>query len=162
MMQGCTRPGREGKQMRWLALLVLVSLVVPLPYADESTGTAEEKDAGPEEWLVGKNRDEVVATLGPPSRMKRRKGVSVMLYKFGASGVASHSTELVVGRYDGIDKPPTTVSTTEWQISAHAPIHHAAGPVRRLEVYLDCDDRVTSWKMILRKPKKTMKKPKSE
>ncbi len=143
--------------MPWLGLLVPVLLVATLPYAEEPTETAENKDAGSEEWLVGKHRDEVIAALGPPSKVKRRKGLSVMLYKFGASGFASYKAELVVGRYVGIDQPPATPPTTEWQTSAYAPLYHAAGPVRRLEMYLDSKDRVTSFKVKLRKQKRPAK-----
>ena len=121
--------------MRKLAVLVLVvSLVASMAYADEKTEATAEQDEAADEW-VGRTRQEIEAMLGPATKVKRKKGKTVLRYRL--AGMMSNPD------------PAYDISECDRHVGSEP--FSVDGSIRRIEFTLDANNRVVAYKFKMTK-----------
>jgi len=136
----------------------MVFLFVSSPHAADPV---ETESPTLDEWLIGQSRGEVLKTLGEPTKVKRGKQGPILVYKFDSPSsviklmgseirrIAPTESEPYPG--ERAPGPPTVMATGARQ-----------GPLKRIEVQLDTDDRVISHEIIYRKKSKIRRESEPE
>jgi len=144
--------------LRSILLPAMLCLSVVSPRADDPV---DKKSPTLDEWLVGQPRAAVLETLGEPTKVKRGKQGPILVYRFD-------SPRSII-MLPGPDRRIVTPTDAEPYPGERAPDGPAAaatgtrqGPLKRIAIRLDAEDRVISHEIVYRKKSKIRRESEAE